>query len=797
MRRLLYYIIACCAAVLFFAACDKECDISGGSVVGDGNSIILDLSSETLPVSRAVNTAATGAEVRVDHIDVLIFDENGNKEHHERVGGSETGNGTIVLSAKRSSFDVNAKYEVHLIANSTADVTVFAADDFNMDKLKGLGQTDRDIHMTGYPNLDNVPQTFLMDGIAHLEGDAATQVVLNDGDKSNDTKLKVTLRRAAAKLVIKINKGEDVEFNNAAGTRAGYYLRNMPYSTSVITGVNADAALRTPDLTDNDYFKWTQDADDPENPNPDRPYTLITVTAYAYAHSWDNASSLEKETRLIVNIPMKTIRRNQNGEFLNENNEVVGSREDAAFDEHPNSYYQIPVCEGSALERNTCYEVSLTINVPGGTDPGKPVVLESVSYEVRNWDEKTIDIGGESDRPTYLYVNEEEMEMRNINSDNATLRFVSSSTVHVSIDEVYYYNASGTKVTLDATAQAAANITATPAPALNGNITIHSDVPTNNAIRYIVLTVSNDDSATTHTVTIAQYPLEYITHMVGRYSYRSDFGANDDDGFPTTYERLNGQLATNGTVTSNTQISQRRVACYYSNGSWHYENRWRYDYSTSSSGNRSPYSFFASKMAKNSSGSYAIYYFHWDESGNYTYTVSNNETLSTSSSVIVNGNTFYGDKTSLNNPRIYHVRITATSGDYTLGKPRLDNDGYTDSGADNAQLVSPSFMIASQLGSTSINNDTNITQAVANEHCKQYVEVAEDGTVYDNWRLPTRAEINIINRYQANSPAMAIVLTSKSYWSASGMVSIDNASGSNNYALRCIRDAYDDKKTGN
>ena len=236
MKPLLYHIIACCAAVLFFTACDKECDIPGGNVVGDGNSIILDLSSGSLPMSRAVNTAATGAEVKVNHIDVLIFDAQGNKKHHERVGGSETGNGTIVLSAKRSGFTENAKYEVHLIANSTADVSVFADDDFDMTALKQLEQTDRDIHMTGYPGLDNVPQTFLMDGIAHLEGSTDTQVVLNDGNKSNDTKLKATLRRAAAKLVIKIHKGQFVEFNNATGTLAGYYLRNMPYSTSVLTG---------------------------------------------------------------------------------------------------------------------------------------------------------------------------------------------------------------------------------------------------------------------------------------------------------------------------------------------------------------------------------------------------------------------------------------------------------------------------------------------------------------------------------------------------------------------------------
>lgn len=783
MKPLLYHIIACCAAVLFFTACDKECDIPGGNVVGDGNSIILDLSSGSLPMSRAVNTAATSAEVKVNHIDVLIFDENGTKKHHERVGGSETGNGTIVLSAKRSGFDVGAKYEVHLIANSTADVSEFADDDFDMTALRQLEQTDRDIHMTGYPGLDNVPQTFLMDGIAHLEGSTDTQVVLNDGNKSNDTKLKATLRRAAAKLVIKIHKGQFVEFNNESGTLAGYYLRNMPYSTSVLTGVNAEAALRTPDINDGGYFDWTQDPDDPDNPNPDRPYTLITVTAYAYAHSWDNESSLEKETRLIVNIPMYTILHDKDGNYVDENGDPSAT---PVKESHPNSYYQIPVCKGTALERNTCYEVSLTLNLPGGNDPLEPVKLEDIDYEVREWDERTINIGGETDRPNYLYVNEEEFEMHNISEDHTTLMFTSSSEVKVEITSVYYYDKFGDPKTLNAQQQAAAHISAEPDPGLTGKIDIRSDVPTNNAIRYIELRVSNEDGSTPRTVTIAQYPLEYITHVVGWYSYRSDFGVNgEDDGRPTTYERLNGiYVGVGNSYTTTTRIQNRYCACEWdnSNSKWTYKNiRWQ--------PGEAAVAFFGSKFVKEkqNNGESTIQYYQWDETTNsrptsYTYEIADD-----------------GYSNGLKNARMYHVQITASSGEYTLGKPRLDADGYTDKGADNAQLVSPSFMLASQLGATS----TATEFIMAKDQCKYYVEVAEDGTVYDDWRLPTRAEIGIINKLQYKSDALDEVLSARNYWCADEkLVTIldengnEKTSGDTN-RVRCIRDAYDDKKTGN
>ena len=99
MKQLLYHIVFCCLAAVFFAACDKDDTLSVTGAGGDGNSIILDLASASLPVSRAT-FQATGAEVAVSHLDVLIFEGNGNKKWHERVSGSAGGSGKITLSAK-------------------------------------------------------------------------------------------------------------------------------------------------------------------------------------------------------------------------------------------------------------------------------------------------------------------------------------------------------------------------------------------------------------------------------------------------------------------------------------------------------------------------------------------------------------------------------------------------------------------------------------------------------------------------------------------------------------------------
>lgn len=738
--RILGYIVFCCLAACCFTACDHEDIFRQTETEGDGNSIILNLASGKLPLTRA-NVEANGAEIAVSHLDVLIFNQDGTKVWHERVDGIKDGKDKITLSAQRSTFDENESYWVYLIANSTADVSIFEDENFTLTSLNALKQEDKDIHMTGLASATGVPQTFLMDGVAYPKGEqepaTVKMVVLNSGDKTNDTELQTVLRRAAAKIVVNIKSGEHVQFDNGPQTyHAGYYLRNMPYSTSVIKPAmmdKDDAELMTPELNNGGYFKWTP--------------SVITVTAYAYAHVWDNASTLEKEVRLIVNIPMNYLPDNATEwKFLD------------------NSYYQIPVSTKKELNRNTCYEVNVTVDAPGGSNPSKPVLLKDISYSVRDWDEERINVGGDTDRPAYLTLNEYEMEMHNMADDNTTLEFASSSEVTATIDRVYYIDKFGQEKELTQITNGSADewgenigsdyrpnwknrciIKITPDENITGKIQVHGDVPGNNAVRYIIFTVENEEGIKRE-VKVAQYPLEYITNIQGWYSYRSDFGG-------TTWENYRDP-------------SQKRVSAYNydsRNDTWSYSaTRYGNDY------------IFTSKVAEeietgSNRGKSSISYYYYNR---WQTSLSTNEIW------------------NAGNARMYHVQITASSGDYTLGQPRITN-GKTDPGEDNAELVSPSFMIASQLGAVFSISD----EEMAASHCREYVEVAQDGTVYDDWRLPTRAELEIIMEFQyKENAAMDEVLAGPSYWSASGLVYNNKGSGTAK-TIRCIRDAYD-KKTG-
>ena len=740
MKQLLHYIVFCCLAACCFTACDHEDIFRQTETEGDGNSIILNLASGKLPLTRA-NVEANGAEIAVSHLDVLIFNQDGTKVWHERVDGIKDGKDKITLSAQRSTFDENESYWVYLIANSTADVSIFEDENFTLTSLNALKQEDKDIHMTGLASATGVPQTFLMDGVAYPKGEqepaTVKMVVLNSGDKTNDTELQTVLRRAAAKIVVNIKSGEHVQFDNGPQTyHAGYYLRNMPYSTSVIKPAmmdKDDAELMTPELNNGGYFKWTP--------------SVITVTAYAYAHVWDNASTLEKEVRLIVNIPMNYLPDNATEwKFLD------------------NSYYQIPVSTKKELNRNTCYEVNVTVDAPGGSNPSKPVLLKDISYSVRDWDEERINVGGDTDRPAYLTLNEYEMEMHNMADDNTTLEFASSSEVTATIDRVYYIDKFGQEKELTQITNGSADewgenigsdyrpnwknrciIKITPDENITGKIQVHGDVPGNNAVRYIIFTVENEEGIKRE-VKVAQYPLEYITNIQGWYSYRSDFGG-------TTWENYRDP-------------SQKRVSAYNydsRNDTWSYSaTRYGNDY------------IFTSKVAEeietgSNRGKSSISYYYYNR---WQTSLSTNEIW------------------NAGNARMYHVQITASSGDYTLGQPRITN-GKTDPGEDNAELVSPSFMIAAQVGAVFSISD----EEMAASHCREYVEVAQDGTVYDDWRLPTRAELEIIMEFQyKENAAMDEVLAGPSYWSASGLVYNNKGSGTAK-TIRCIRDAYD-KKTG-
>ena len=717
--------------------------------------------------------ADTDYESYIDHIDIFIFRADNSLYWHERTSvsaaeGSHTLSvGTAYFAGKDSNGNVvsHPQYSVYLLANCSAEMsfdtsskkltmTSESGSVSEITTLSALGssvQETLNIHLSGL-NLSVAPSLFLMDAVAKVNGNASVR--LSSDRKDENIVLDAVFVRAAAKVVINIKEGDTIEFTEGAGldddslfagTEHGlYYIRNLPCQTHLLAGfydpseTNTDR-LRTTTKTNNAHFTWTPLAFDTNTSavkGPDSHRDVVTITTYVYEHSWEGKGLFEFEPCAVVNLPLIAVE--QEGEEVH-------------YHAHANSWYKIPLTKGEEFKRNSLYKVNVIINYAGATTVMEPVVVPDIRYEVINytdgnigWNTEEINIS-QTDRPKYLTLNMKEVSMHN-SSVNEMVSFTSSADVSVSVNSAYYYDKFGVKRSIDSS-----EINVSAPSGLSGNIRVESPAPANNAPKYIEVKVSNGEAEDQYFL-VTQYPLEYITNIQGYYSYREDFGN-------TTYE---------------TYDNNRYVAV----GGWNQSSlSWR-TYAQSG-GSNSTY-LFTSKVAKqNSDGTSRIYYYRWVQSG-WLW----NQTIS------INDNSQVG---GLDNGRMYHVKLASSSSSYSVGIPKMDSRGWTDSGEDNKMLVSPSFMIASQLGATYA--PTSMEQAAS--HCANYVETYKDasGTVVHlkDWRLPTEAEIKIIIRFQyAANAAMDEVLAGEKYWSATGEVENPQSSSSNGNqsAVRCIRNAF-------
>ena len=158
--------------------------------------------------------------------------------------------------------------------------------------------------------------------------------------------------------------------------------------------------------------------------------------------------------------------------------------------------------------------------------------------------------------------------------------------------------------------------------------------------------------------------------------------------------------------------------------------------------------------------------------------------------VYKNGKIYYlgnGGDVGLSNNEMYVIQITSTNGNYVISHPNIDyTNPDSDSYGSKDNVVSPAFMIASQLGAV-FSDGFDARKAIT--HCKTYREVAQDGTKYDGWRLPTNAEVKVISDYQGqNDSPIAVVLAGRQYRTLSQELVTGKSNGNSGQFVRCVRD---------
>lgn len=749
-NRILQGIAGLAAFALMAVGCQNEELGNGTEVTGSGR-IVLSLSDGGRELTRAASkdgyTTPTETEKAVTHFDVFVIDGEEDVVYYERVTAPATGD-KMVLSQAKNKFTENTSYTVYVVANCKEKTAEELGEIKTLTQLKGMEVITSNVHVTGLdaPEATDVPTTFMMDGHS-----AAT--VLNDGNTTTNKEVSVVLRRAAAKITVILKPGEHTSFlpmtNDVAtsGTMSRRVI-NFARKTSVLQPDNEADYDNKPLFTNTGYSTvGIEQADQADGTAAE----TVAVTVYSYSNDWTNDAAMENESYLLMRIPV-TYQENENTEA----------------ETRVNNYYKIPVSGNGnhSLKRNHSYFITATIDGLGGENDETPVTLQPAFFKVQDWVPEEIQIGGDGqDHPEYLTLSMDTLRINNASTDNTVL-FASSSTISQSgirVNRVYIINKFGQE-------QEVTNhgVTVTTEAGLNGHVTINSELPKNSlSVRYIELTIENADGQE-QTLVVEQYPLEYVTNTQGWYSYRDDFVSNSERE-PCTYVHRGSE---------------------YVSASWDSRSE-SWDLNRSSSG------FFRSKVVKyynENTGLCTISYYQW-----YNYSNVNNASDS-----------------DLENAHMYHVQITSTPEgvDYVLGLPKMGADGYTDDGDDNAKIVSPSFMIASQLGA--VQTASSVEQAAS--HCDQYVEVTNRGNKTDNtdvvayhdWRLPTQAEVAMIQVYQKNDKnAIDEVLGGNYYWAANGIIRTsdgkhvdDITDWSNNIwnwnpkptsaYIRCIRDAYRD-----
>ena len=793
IKNILYLLILILVSLTAVSCDDLSLDLDDEGYEGN---IVLHFRTPEVAVKGTIED--NECESYMSHLDVIIYEFKGSSYapfHYERISVSATPQGTVSLHRTKEDFDEGVEYKFFVIANSTLKETAYYDGEelLSYDKFLKLDQTDRMIHLSGVDHETmnpNYPQKFLMDGVAYIGSSEPASpgcVVVNDSDSNDDVLLNVVLRRAAAKILITIIPGDNVTFTKELIAKSqGYLIRNMPNRTTLVAegGYPVNDGGLTPywestTISQSPYFQMVKVKDKHEVERDG-----IQLTAYCYSHRWESNEVFERGTSVVMLLPLKYKETAESEEI-----------------EYINNYYQLSITPKRQINRNTIYDLRINLNAPGAEDITTPEDVKDIQYFTAPWEKEDLKISGESN-VKFLKVNKKKIYMYNVADDNTSLYFSSSSPVTVRIyGYPCYFDKYNMQVTLQSNTAEYKSIKATTTEgSVSGNIAIHSDIPTNNTIRYFQLKVENEEGLY-EIIDVEQYPLIYITNNLPWYSYRDDYYHRAGSH---SWHGNTDKLTTDGDLPTTYRYAGDHIVSIYNINSVNTTTK-EVSYTYSSSKPSNPYGFTTSKYRGDKvqgSQKYNIMYynFSYSKSGkNYVWTMKTDS------------------RCEQHNVRNYHIRMMASSPNYTVGRPALDKYGYTAGDADNAKLVSPSFVIASRLGAvlstysglSGMSNEKKLV--VFADHCKNYVEVDDVNDnkqnpveVHDNWRLPTEAELKIIMDIQGgdgvDAPAIDFLLNGGYYMSASGPVfNPKNTSGVSeasdkwsvaDVAIRCVRDAY-------
>ena len=428
-----------------------------------------------------------------------------------------------------------------------------------------------------------------------------------------------------------------------------------------------------------------------------------TVTTYSYATKWDDDT---KAPAIYLQVPLTA----------DGNTEM--------------NYYKIPVRDPKAtgedakkLNRNTIYTIDAKINNKGGSSEIGYITTGKVVYDVLPWsDGGTTDIDANT---SYLMVTPKVVYMKNVDED-MSVTYKSSSPVKILSKKVYYIDNEGNTEEYSEGYKETINETVTYTTTEKVWVDGYWDEEKR---KWVKGHYEDREVEKTKQEEVQFYP--YPTKMVLE---------NEKDG-----ENLGGKIVINSPIPKNRfskyivltlkNAEGKEATVKYKQSPLIETQNFFGDYSSRSKSGwvyRKPNGERVTRGLTPSDyeGGYLAKYYDAGSGNIYSFEYGSGYNL------------------SLTNNRMYIIQVSSTKDSkYNIAHPNIDKTtGYT-----NDEVVSPAFMIASQLGAV---QSGTFNQTTAKTHCETYREVKKENgkqVIYDGWRLPTKTEIQFIVDFQKES----------------------------------------------
>lgn len=465
-----------------------------------------------------------------------------------------------------------------------------------------------------------------------------------------------------------------------------------------------------------------------------------TVTTYSYATQWNDDT---KAPAIYLQIPL------------------------TADGKTEMNYYKIPVRDPKAtgedakkLNRNTIYTIDAKINNKGGSSEIGYVTTGKVVYDVLPWsDGGTTDIDANT---SYLMVTPKVVYMKNVDTD-MSVTYKSSSPVHIVSKSIQVYYIDN-----------------------EGNTEVYSEGYKETFKETVTYT-------TTEKVKVWDiWPIKY--HWEEREVEKTKQEEVPFYPYPTKMELQNEKEGENlgGKIVINSPLPKNRFSKYIVLTLENAEGK-----QATVKYKQSPLietqNFFGDYSSRSKDGWAYRTAEGQKVKGQYTYDHSGGYLAKYYENGDIKSFRYDTSIDNLKNNRMYIIQVSSTKDSkYNIAHPYINTSGYT-----NDEVVSPAFMIASQLGAV---QSAYFDQSEAKTHCETYLEVKKENgeqVKYVGWRLPTKAEIQFIVDFQKESyknnkgetkQPIKPVLEGANYYTLNNKTVATGVESGDEVFVRCVRD---------